>query len=73
MPQMDVEAQRRAARRAYLKGLKRGDFVKCALPMQTMAMQVGGQMVDVTPERTAAEREAEEKARWDFSIKYGLG
>jgi hypothetical protein len=65
MPTVDVEAQRKAARRAYLKGLKRGDMIQCALPMRAVAMRCDGRLLDMTPEPSAAQIEAERKAKAD--------
>jgi hypothetical protein len=80
MPSIDIEAARRDARRAYLKGLKRGDIVYASAPMSRVMMKSGGRMIDVTPEPSAAssvdasntriemieaERKAREHADWE--------
>lgn len=65
MPTIDNETARRDARRAYLKSLKRGDFITCGLSMRSVALTAGGRKLDMTPERSAAELEAERKAKAD--------
>ena len=62
-PVIDAEAIRRDARRAYLKSLKRGDMIKCALPMKAVAMRCDGRLLDMTPEPTAAEIGAERRRK----------
>jgi hypothetical protein len=65
MPAIDTEAGRRDARRAYLKGLRKGDMIQCALPMKAVAMRCDGRLLDMTPSPSAAEIEAERKAKAD--------
>jgi hypothetical protein len=65
MPTIDLEAARKAERRAYLKGLKRGDMIQCSLPMQAIAMRCDGRLRDFSPPRSAAEIEAARKAAAD--------
>ena len=64
---LDNEAARREARRTYLKGLHKGSYIQASLGMQAVAMRCDGRLLDVTPERDAAQVEAEKKAadyRW---------
>jgi hypothetical protein len=64
MPTIDSEAARREARRAYLKGLRKGDMIQCALPMRAVAMRCDGRLRDFSPEPSEAERKAAADKEW---------
>ena len=50
MPAIDNEAAHRDARRAYLKGLKRGDMITCDLSMRSVGMSCDGRRHTPTTE-----------------------
>ena len=71
LPVVDNGAARRDARRAYLKGLKRGDLITCDLSMKAVGMSCGGTVRDMTPAPSAAQVDAErlaEKKREDDRV-----
>jgi hypothetical protein len=63
MPITDSDLQRKAFKREYLRKLKRGDMVTLDLDMRAVAMKSGGRLMDVTPPRSAAAVEADERRR----------
>jgi hypothetical protein len=65
MPTLDHEAALRAQRREYLKSLRKGDMITCALPMRAVAMRVDGRLCDFSPEPSKAELEAEKRRKAD--------
>jgi hypothetical protein len=76
MPTLDIEQQRRAARRAYLKGLKRGDMIVCGAPpgaVTQMATSEG--WLSMRAPESEADRQARERAEWNrrFEEKYLSG
>jgi hypothetical protein len=77
MVHIDLEAQRRAARRQYLKSLRVGSFVRASAPPFGAQLSAGGRMIEAARvDRTAelaAEAEARRKAedaRW-FNLSLG--
>ncbi len=68
MPTIDVEAHRKARRRQYIKGLKRGDMITCDLGMSKVVLGCGKSALPIVksfapPQRTAAEIEAERRRK----------
>lgn len=76
MPVIDNAARRRELNRQLALSRRRGDFITAGAPAAVSTLVVNGRPVTMRPQLPKADIEAaakaEEKARWDFSFKYGV-
>jgi hypothetical protein len=68
MPTIDVEAQRKAAKRELAKSRRKGDFLTCDAPPAPSMMAINGRAVTMRPPLTEAERKAKADRWWRKSV-----